>query len=204
MTDDLTDYFPQDAAPSVETVPRVHRHRFGREVWHALNHGAGPCLPACEIKYVCERCGRVREEAAYARGRSARRLGGNQERRIERVYGPTKIGERGDPVDHLGVRFRWQSKATRHAPPIWLAAVSEPTYREHVDALTSAALAAMEGHYGGRESVVIRSFVRSGVPVRDWLIVSTATYGDPRPGYMVIPGSVWLDLYGLDSPREIE
>lgn len=115
----------------------------------------GPWIVANGIT-SCDRCGHVQDPVAARRGRSSRRLGSDQERRIERVYGPTKIGERGDPVDHLGRLGKWQSKATRGAVPRWLA---DPMRK-------------MAGLYGDRVPLLILSFVRQGLPTEDYVVVS--------------------------------
>lgn len=148
---------------------------------------------------ICARCGIVRDTAKSRRGASSRRLGGNQERRIERVYGPRKVGEFGDPVDHLGVTWKWQSKATRADPPAWLAAILEPTHRAKLPTYITDPMQRMNGIANHLRPVVIRSFVHQGKPVRDWMFISAVDYGDRRAGYYAIPGDSWLALYGRDE-----
>jgi hypothetical protein len=58
-------------------------------------------------------CGAVYDPALAKRGRSAARLGKDQERAFEREHGPRKIGELGDPVDHIGAFGKYQVKSTR-------------------------------------------------------------------------------------------
>lgn len=204
MTDDIPWISPDDDPSRPARAPRRCIHRWERVI-------VGPSLEDAQRTTRCSRCGRVRDEAAYARGRSARRLGGDMERRIERVYGPTKIGERGDPVDHIGGVWRWQSKATRADPPVWLAAVAVPTYRQTLPAALRAAFDGMAGLYDPRTSVVVRSYVRPGVRTRDWLIIRPSaarawfalyTWREdvtPDSGWWVIPGDWWLDHYGRDT-----
>lgn len=153
---------------------------------------------------VCARCGHRKDLARMRRGKSSRRLGGDQERRIERVYGPTKIGERGDPVDHIGRVWRWQAKATRALPPRWLASINLPTPRDPPSSVADA-WNRMSGLYGTRRSVVIRSYVSRGIRTRDWLFVgaedAVAEFGAVIPyftGWWVIPGDWWLDHFGSD------
>ena len=188
MTLEWTTAEPDASRP--ERSPRRHRH-----VWYLTL--------ALDVR--CRRCRRLRDDDDARRGRAARRLGSDQERRIERVYGPTKIGERGDPVDHLGAIWRWQSKASRHLPSKWLAAIVRIAWRVTLPRSISGPLEAMDGLYDPRLSLVIRSYVRSGVPVRDWLFVRAAdwqyVHGAPGndEGYLVIPGLDFLDVNGRDS-----
>ena len=191
MTDDL--FTPLTAPNPAAPGPRKCR----RHMW-MIEQQTGHTY--------CHLCGHHRDEARVRRGKSSRRLGGDQERRIERVYGPVKIGERGDPVDHIGRVWRWQSKATRALPPKWLAAIDKPT-RHDVTAAIGAAWNRMTGLYGGRRSVVIRSFVSRGIRTRDWLFIDAhdgvAEFGyDTLPyvtGWWVVPGDWWLDHFGRDE-----
>ena len=154
---------------------------------------------------ACSRCGAVRDPLAQRRGMSAHRLGGDQERRIERVYGPRKVGEYGDACDHLGRDFKWQSKSTRSLPPKWLAAIREPTWFPIVPKYILDPMAHMTGIGGARRPLVIRSYVRQGVATRDWLFVAAHSWLTlhgilpPAPGYMVIPGADFLEIHGRDS-----
>lgn len=188
---------------AIERKPKVCRHE-----WIVNRHWNGG--PTSEPPITqCVRCNKVRDDVAARRGKSARRLGGDQERRIEKVYGPTKIGQRGDAVDHIGRVWRWQSKATRALPPRWLAAIDEPEWMALVPAWVVAPYYGMDGLYA-RKSVVIRSFVSRGIRTRDWLIVSALDgtvelglpgpdHNDPRGGWWVIPGDWWLDHFGRDE-----
>jgi hypothetical protein len=149
-------------------------------------------------------CGIFADDPRLRRGTSARRLGGDQERRIERVYGPRKVGEYGDACDHLGRDFKWQSKATRSLPPKWLAAITEPTWRPILPRWVIDPMAHMAGIGSPRIPLVIRSYVRQGVPTRDWLFVVerywTLLHGGNYPmGYLVIPGADFLEIHGRDS-----
>jgi hypothetical protein len=166
---------------------------------------------------VCRRCRKPYSEITSRRGRSSDRLGKDQERRIERVYGPRKVGEFGDAVDHLGRDWKWQSKATRKLPPKWLAAITEPTWRAMVPRSILDPMAHMTGLGGTRLPLVIRSYVHVGVSTRDWLFVvgvdwfclhGTASLpgfgGFVIPGgifgYVVIPGADFLAIHGRDEP----
>jgi hypothetical protein len=121
--------------------PEAHRWHFGAD---------GP---------ICRRCGAVRNPDAARRGKSARRLGGDQERAFEREHGPTKIGERGDPVDHLGAFGKYQVKSTRSAVPARLRVIDR-----------------MDGLYGDRTPILVQRFVHQGrktetyltLRLRDW------------------------------------
>ena len=128
-------------------------------------------------------------------------------RRIERLYGPVKVGEFGDAVDHLGRDWKWQSKATRTPPPIWLAAITAPTFRAFLPLAVLEAMEHMAGIGGTRHPLVIRSYVRNGVGTRDWIFVRTrdwrALHGAAiNSGYLVIPGPDFLAINGPDTPRE--
>jgi hypothetical protein len=125
-----------------------------RHVW-SLSTDMAPDSRVLAYVYRCARCGHVRSDTASRKGRSSRRLGADQERRIERVYGPRKIGERGDAVDHIGTIGKYQSKASRTKPPAWL---SEPLHK-------------MDGLYGERVPVLVVSYVRPGVPVEDYIVI---------------------------------
>lgn len=192
--------FTQPAAEFVVPTPRrCRRHRWA---WTDWMDDDSRILVMVER---CTSCGRHMDAAASRRGRSARRLGGDAERRIERVYGPTKRGEYGDAVDHLGRVWRWQSKATRSLPPRWLAAISEPTWRATLPVALERAWHGMGPHFTDHARVVIRSFVRHGVATRDWLFVgaadATEELGLPRRagGWWMLPGSWWLDRFGKDE-----
>ena len=139
------------------------------------------------------------------RGKSSARLGKDQERRIERVYGPRKVGEFGDAVDHLGRDFKWQAKATRKAPPAWLAAIDGPTWRGMIPQSVLRPMAHMSGLGGTRRPLVIRSYVHQGLPTRDWIFVLAIDWLDLHGaapielGYMVMSGSRFLDIHGRDE-----
>ena len=141
--DELPFAYPDTADANLGAAPR-RTCRHPRPYRRPLEDGG----------WACGRCGTDIDPARARRGKSARRLGGDQERRIERVYGPTKIGERGDPVDHLGRLFKWQSKASRRSVPSLLSAIRR-----------------MDGLYGDRLPVLVLSFVRAGVPVEDFVVM---------------------------------
>ena len=63
-------------------------------------------------------CWQRRDEAKSRKARSSVRMGKDNERRLERVYGPTKVGERGDAIDLIGHFWKWQSKAQTFFLPI--------------------------------------------------------------------------------------
>jgi len=162
----------------------------------------------------CHFCGVFRDPVASRRGRSASRLGKDQERRIERVYGPRKVGEFGDAVDHLGRDWKWQAKSTRSLPPKWLAAITEPTWRPVLPKSILGPMAHMEGIGGARRPLVIRSYVRRGGlaegRTQDWLFVTAYAWaefhernfpmGHLAPiGFLVIPGADFLEIHGRDS-----
>ena len=88
-------------------------------------------------------------------GRSNARLGKDQERRSERVYGWEKIGERGQITDLRGRLFKVQQKAHRgHAPATW-----------------RGIFAALDQTRDGRIAVLQLSYVRQGVGADDYLVI---------------------------------
>ncbi len=202
MTDDLPFSYPDAVGPTLPDkgdrtlvyTPRKHRH-----AWNGMKYDGG----AAPSYAYCTRCGKIKDEATTRRGKSARRLGSDQERRIERRYGPRKIGEYGDAVDHIGRDWKWQSKATRRDPPLWLAKIAQPTYLPKLPLSITRPLDGMAAIYLDHQPVVIRSYVRQGMPTRDWLFVGLADveWFNGRRGYMVYPGSVWLDTFGKDTPE---
>lgn len=187
LTDDL--FLPTTRANPAAPKPKCRRH-----IW------TDATIPAS-----CSRCNQPRDDARVRLGKSARRLGGDQERRIERIYGPRKVGEYGDPVDHLGRDWKWQSKATREAKPLWLSAVLLPTWRETVPAWVITALERMEPYHSELKPVVIRSYVRRGVRPEDYLFIRGYQWPMQQraSGYWVIPGTDWLDYLGTDHPGRI-
>jgi hypothetical protein len=108
--------------------------------------------------YTCP-CGKRRDEAAVRRGRSAARLGKDQERAFEKEHGPRKIGEFGDPVDHIGAFGKYQVKSTRRPVTARL---------RHIDR--------MDAIYLDKVPILVERFVRRGVKtetfvtlrLRDW------------------------------------
>jgi hypothetical protein len=164
--------------------------------------------------WVCFYCGARRDPAASRRGRSADRLGKDQERRIERVYGPRKRGQYGDAVDHLGVTFKWQAKSTRGPVPLWLADLSE---HSRIPVSITSAMSRMADVFTDHLPLVIRSYVRHGVPTRDYVFVRFRDWWQlhgPMAGnrdirviaaaetgaaFVVMTGATFLDLHGPDA-----
>jgi hypothetical protein len=107
----------------------------------------------------CLRCDKVRDETRARRGKSARRLGGDQERAFEREHGPTKIGERGDPVDHIGRLGKYQVKSTRGEIPARLRRIAR-----------------MDGLYGDRTPILVERFVHAGRKTETFLTVRLADW----------------------------
>ena len=112
------------------TKPRHQRH-----IYAYLTDAGKVCL-----------CGAVQDEVTHKRGKAARRLGVDQERAFEREHGPEKIGERGDPVDHIGTFGKYQVKSTRGPVTRMLRNIDR-----------------MDGIYLDRVPVLIQRFVRQGV-----------------------------------------
>jgi hypothetical protein len=204
-----------DAEIAPPTMAGAVGRKCGRHQWERVAI-AEDARDGMATGYVlrCVRCPAIRDEVRARRGKSSRRLGADQERRIERVYGPRKVGEFGDAVDHLGRLWKWQSKATRAVPPLWLAKISEPTYFAELPAFVASAMSHMDGIAQHLAPLVIRSYVRNGGKAegrtRDWMFVKVADYRAEAgldganegawSGYMVIPGAWWLDHFGRDEP----
>lgn len=93
------------------TRPERRGRRCSRHDWQALGD-----------EMACIRCGRVRDESASRRGRTALRAGKDAERAIARAYGGTRTGQHGGPDDVLvGDLFVVQSKARAGAAfPGWM------------------------------------------------------------------------------------
>jgi hypothetical protein len=152
----------------------------------------------------CSRCGKPWDETRARRGTSARRLGGDTERRIERTYGPRKVGEYGDAIDLLGRDFAWQSKASRSAPPAWLTTTEGVAYRGVIPAAWASCFDAMEPIRGHRLPLLVISHVRHGARTRDWIIVRAADWaglhGPPATSrWAVMSGETFLDIHGTDE-----
>jgi hypothetical protein len=204
MTLDDRDLFaPTPATPTGAKGRRHARHLWVRETMLGRLDGLLPSGVTAG-PWMCHICGRLKDEPKSRRGKSSARLGKDQERRIERVYGPVKVGEFGDACDHLGRDWKWQAKATRKDPPAWLAAITAPTWRPMVPKSVLHPMAHMTGIGGTRRPLVIRSYVRHGVATRDWLFVVAADWcalhgGETPPGYLVIPGPDFLAFHGRDE-----
>ena len=89
MTDDLPFSYPSLANPGAPK-PRVCR----RHVWVGLGTADQP-----DIIIRCERCGRVRNDAASRRGRNSRARGNAEELTVARKLGGRKMGPLGLPWD---------------------------------------------------------------------------------------------------------
>lgn len=112
--------------------------------------------------YFCRLCQRVRDDTRSRRGKSSRRLGGDQERRAEKRYGWTKIGERGEKTDLRGRLFKVQSKASRRQPP----------------ALIRDTFAGLDATKDGRVPLLLLTFVRPGVPADDYIVIRGSDWLD--------------------------
>lgn len=200
--------YPSRPTLAGPTGRKCSRHRWDVYVEHDMTHPPfAPCLPTCVVDSRCGRCGAPKIEARVRGGASGRRLGVRNERRIERLYGPVKRGELGDAVDLLGRDWKWQSRATRAPIPRWLATLQP---RSSLPAAITEPLAAMEPIFRDHVPLVVRSFVRNGVPTRDWIFVMAADWQAlhslPCEGivvvgaYAVMTGETFLELNGRDEP----
>ena len=149
MTDEQYDELPfttseDDWPPPIEREPRkCYRHRW-----------AGSYAETGTV-WTCRVCGAIRDEAKARRGKSSRRLGHDGERRSERRYGWTKVGEFGGITDLQGTLAVVQQKTSRRpAPPKWRGIFS-----------------ALEGRAGGRIPLILLSFVHQGVDTDDYIVI---------------------------------
>lgn len=199
---DLDAFGPEPGPPNLGApAVRPCRHR-----WH-ITRIEGSTL----YTSGCARCGiPFTPEAAVRQrqGRRSDRLGKDQERRIERVYGPRKVGEFGDAIDLLGRDFKWQSKATRGDPPAWLARCDSWLGIHGVPpAMWRTAITAMDPLRQDLKPLLILSYVRHGVGTKDWIVLRQRDW-DPLHGstlpidaaWVVMTGAHFLDVHGRDVP----
>lgn len=106
------------------------------------------------VSSVCMRCGKERDESSR-RGRSARRLGADGERRSEKRYGMRKVGEFGGPDDLSNDLFLAQQKTTRRAAPLRWKSI----------------FAALDARAGGRTPLLILSYVHHGRETEDFVVL---------------------------------
>lgn len=166
-------------------------------------------LSAHRATTTCEHCGcwtgqrHERDCPKAKRARSSGRLGKDQERRIERVYGPTKVGEFGDAIDLLGNWWKWQSKATRAPVPLWARIAAWAPIAAH--RWITDPIDHMEALFRDLRPLLIRSWVRSGVPTVDLIIVRSTDWAELHGGpaamseYMAMTGGFFLDINGRDE-----
>jgi hypothetical protein len=174
----------------------VKRHR---HVWERGFIG----VARTESIVVC-RCGVIRDDARSSLGKSSRRLGNDNERRLERLYGPEKVGEYGDAIDLIGKDWVWQAKASRGAPPLWLSVVDAWTGRLAIPTGWEATFRAMEPIRRDRAPLLIRSYIRQGVPTRDWIVVRSSDWADLHGvssgmPWLVMTGAEFLAINGTDE-----
>lgn len=158
---------------------------------------------------VCT-CGARRDLDAPRKGRSARRLGGDTERRIQKLYGPRKVGQFGSAIDLEGRVWKWQSKATRDAPSAWLREVRRPVGHVPPTIVTESEYA-MRALRQDLRPLVIQSFITAGRPTIDRIWVRCEDWrGEHGIGcglhpaecweWLVMDGGYFLNVHGLDRP----
>ena len=201
---------PENAVTLVRSEPR-HRHSWrtahigptGRLVIHlGLGH------IDCRDGAYCRNCLAIRDCTASRRGRSSDRLGKDNERRIQRVYGPRKVGQYGDPVDHVVRVWKWQSRATRTTPQLWLSRIDEPISLPDPPEWVTVPLNAMQPYYPELAPLLVRSFVQRGVGTRDWIFLRGIDWvswagGTLVVGIVVMRGERFLEQFGLDGPKDV-
>lgn len=153
---------PEAARTIVPSPKRCRRHQWttvhldapqpGRgTLWHFPHEGACNGTPG----EMCARCYRPKDAALSRRGKSARRLGHDGERRSEKRYGWRKVGESGGIDDLIGRLFVVQQKTTRTAPPLrWKTIFNQ-----------------LDSRAAGRIPLLLLSFVRHGVDTEDFILV---------------------------------
>ncbi len=153
------DAMPFDSAPELETARSLVRsdRPCRRHRWMFVPLGAYPNLTMVS---ECARCGRRKDEVRSRRGKSARRFGGDQERRAEKRYGWEKIGERGQMTDLRGRLMKIQQKSSRRLPP----------------ALFRSVFPALDATMDGRIAGILLSYVRPGVPAQDYVVIRGADW----------------------------
>jgi len=148
----------------------MHRHEWG---------GPTPAMMEDDDnRLVCRSrgCGARRDEAKSRKARSSVRMGKDNERRLERVYGPTKVGERGDAVDLVGNFWKWQSKASRADVPAKLRRIMTIEALDDPPDYILKPLYDMAPLYPMLSPLLVRSFVRQGLPTRDFIYVPKADW----------------------------
>jgi len=173
---------------------------------HAYDRPPSPAaLEDGDWRKTC-RCGRRENTETRRKARSSVRLGKDTERRIERLYGPLKVGERGDAIDLLGHDWKWQSKATRGVMPQRYAAITSWAAIDPARWIT-VPMDAMEPLHRELRSLLIRSWVRVGIPTRDLIVVRSSDWaelhGGPAPAsdLMAMTGEWFLEMHGRDERR---
>ena len=173
-----------------------HRHRYTRLLPAAIEDG--------DWRLSCA-CGHRQDVEATHRGRSSSRLGKDTERRIERQYGPRKVGEFGDAIDLLGKTWKWQAKATRSPVPRWVGKLDEWGPIDAKAWITDP-IEHMEPLRRDLRPLLVRSWVRHGARTIDVIIVRSSDWAEehgcpvPMGEFMAMTGEFFLDCNGRDEP----
>lgn len=186
----------ESAVTVVSSVPRCLHPRGSRKP--VVDQDGKPAM-------ACGRCDVIIDAVRAKRGKSSRRLGSDQERRIEKVYGPRKVGEYGDAIDLIGRDFVWQSKATRDPMPSWASVITAPDPVQP-SAMVLRAARAMEPLRGSRQLLVIQTWVGTRWhPTRDLIWVEALAWaglhGDfgRMSGWVAMSGEHFLLIHGRDE-----
>jgi hypothetical protein len=198
---DLDAFGPEPGPPNLGAPAPRRCRRHDRQTW----------IEATD-EWECQKCGTRVPNIRVRAGKSARRLGTDQERRIERVYGPRKVGEFGDAIDLLGRDFKWQSKASRGDPPAWLARCDSWLGIHGMPPLAwRQYIADMDPLRQDLKPLLVLSYVRAGGlaegRTRDWIVMRRIDW-DPLHGstlpidaaWVVMTGQHFLDVHGRDEP----
>jgi len=179
---------PESAITVVVTDRKCRRHD-----WVRADAGAT----------TCDGCGAIKDDVKSRRGKTARRSGHDNERRLERLFGATKVGEFGTAVDLLGRDFCWQAKHSHGEAPSWTRDLHEPRLVSG-DATVRAYAVAMAPHLAGRAPLVVRSWATTRTVDRIWVPAAAwsqlhGTPPDASGRWLVMSGEWFLEVHGRDE-----
>lgn len=101
-----------ETAVSTATPRKCRRHQ-----WEPTDRQTYTPEGAPRTLWACARCGSPKDETRSRRGKASRDYGNRAELKVARLYGGTKVGHHGGPVDVRGREFNTQVKTHRRLPP---------------------------------------------------------------------------------------
>jgi len=191
---------PETAITVVVTDRKCRRHTYTETVWQTSAEGE---FTAAVRWTTCRTCGAIKDDVKSRRGKTARRSGHDNERRLERLFGATKVGEFGTAVDLLGRDFCWQAKHSHGEAPSWTRDLHEPRLVTG-DATVRAYATAMAPHLAGRAPLVVRSWATTRTVDRIWVPAAAwsqlhGTPPDASGRWLVMSGEWFLEVHGRDE-----